>query len=66
MQSVRFRWGGDRRDLLGAVLEFFVAVRHPVDFEGEVDVILELGGNPRVIDIATRNKEVQRGTLGHT
>jgi hypothetical protein len=28
------------------VLEFFVAVMHPVDFEGEVDVILELEGNP--------------------
>ena len=35
-------------------------------FEGEVDVTLELGGNPRVIDVATRNKEVQRRTLSHT
>jgi hypothetical protein len=47
------------------VLEFFVAVGNPVDFEGEVDVILELGGNPRVINVATRDKEVQRRTLSH-
>ena len=47
------------------MLEFFVAVGNPVDFEGEVDVSLELGGNPRVIDVATRDKEVQRRTLSH-